>query len=188
MAVDEASGAGFDYRPIKSFIIRRFRAAFDQLRPVGSLHPGGYMLGQPIDTPARGEVDAPINAVLKRMPVPAELKIDQFQPVVSDQTIIGTWIVMKIHMEWAWFDHAFGHDSQFFINSQSRLNSGDLRHVAERFSEPIAPIVKRIAFARSQAAASTFELGLLASCELVHSAQCRRERDKHSFGISRISA
>src|SRR5262245_58826893 len=135
VTVDDASCAGFDHRTIKSLIIHyiwRFWAAFDQLRPVSGLHLGGNMLGQPVDTPARGEMDAPVDAVLKRVPISAELKIDQLQPAVSDQTIIRTRIMMKICMEGSWFGQVFGYDSQFFINSQSRLDSGNLRHVAKR--------------------------------------------------------
>src|SRR5262249_1434345 len=100
-------------------------------------------------------MDAPVNAIPKRMPVPAKLKIDQSQPAVSDQTIIRAWIVMKIRKERAWFGQVFAYDSQFLINSQSRLDSGNLRHVAEQCGKPFAPIVRRIASARPQAAADT---------------------------------
>src|SRR5262245_48773305 len=130
-------------------------------------------------------MDSPVNAIPKRMPVPAKLKINQLQPVVSDQTIIGTRIVMKICKEWAWFGLISGYASQFLINSQSRLNSDNLRHVADQSGKPFTPIVRRIASARPKAATDELELGLLAYCERVHSAQCRRERDQHGLGISR---
>src|SRR5262249_61982827 len=132
--------------------------------------------GQPVNPPAGGERDPPLNSIPKRMPVPAELKINQLQTVAGDQTIIWTGVMMKIRMEGARFGQVFGYDFQFFIISQSRFDSGNLRHVAERRSEPVAPIVRRIAFARPQSAADTLELGLFACCERVHSAQCRRER------------
>src|SRR5262245_66484225 len=91
MAVYDTSGAGFDHRTIKSLIIRhlrRFGAAFDQFRPVSLLHFEWNILRQAVDAPASGKMDAPINAVLKRMPIPAELEINQLQPVLIDQTII----------------------------------------------------------------------------------------------------
>src|SRR5262249_19890121 len=152
-------------RLIKSLVIhylRRFGAALDQFRPVGGLHSRRNTIRQPVDTPARGEMDAAVNAVLKRMPIPAELKINQLHSVVSNQTIIGARIVMKICKEWARFGHVSGYDFQFFINSQSRLDSGDLRHAAKRLGEPVAPIARGIDSARSQGAADTLELGLLA--------------------------
>src|SRR5215470_11802771 len=46
----------------------------------------------------------------KRMPVSAELKINQLQPVVRDQTIVGTRVMMKICEEGAGFGQIFGHD------------------------------------------------------------------------------
>src|SRR5262245_32027756 len=188
MTADDASRAGFDHRAIKSLIIRSFGAAFDQLRPVSGLHFGWDMFGQPVDTPARGEMDAPVDAIPNRMPVLPKLKINQLQPIVSDQTIIWTRIVMKICQEWARFGQVPGYASQFLINSQSRLDSNNLRYVAEQCGKPFAPIVRRIAYARPQSASDTLELGLLACCERVHSAQCRREHDQHGLGISRIGA
>src|SRR5215510_10294547 len=99
MTVDDASRAGFDHCAIKKLIIHhlwRSGAAFDQLRPVSGLHLWWNIFRQPVDTPTCGEMDAPVNAIPKRMPVPAKLKINQLQPAVSDQTIIRTRIVMKI--------------------------------------------------------------------------------------------
>src|SRR5215510_8509410 len=161
MTVDDASCAGFDHRPTKSLIIHylwRFGAAFDQLPPVSGLHFGWNILRQPVNTPARGEMDSPVNAIPKRMPVATKLEINQLHPVISDQTIIGTRIVMKICKERAWFGLISGYASQFLINSQSRLNSDNLRHVADQSGKPFTPIVRRIASARPKAATDELEL------------------------------
>src|SRR5262245_55969863 len=191
MAVDDTSGAGFDHRPIKPFVIhhlRRSGTAFDQLRPVSGFHLKWNMLRQPVDAPACWEMDAPVNAVLKRVPIPAELKINQLQPVVIDQTIIGTRVAMEICKEESRLSQVFGYDTQLLINSQSWLDSNKLTHVAEQCSNPFAPVIRRHAFARPQAAADTLELSLLAHCERVHSALCRCEGDQHGLGVSRIIA
>jgi hypothetical protein len=40
-------------------------------------------------------MDAPVDSIPERMPVPAELKINQLQPIAGDQTIIWTRIILR---------------------------------------------------------------------------------------------